>query len=73
MSTRIKRAWNGGDRKSALDAAQRRTDEAIASGCPRCTVCEGDGGVTAGKICRGCGGAGYLVPLGGMPIAGERV
>ena len=63
-----KRTWNGGSPETALAAAQRRTDEAIAAGCPRCTACKGDGGMSTGVICPGCGGAGFLVPPGGMPI-----
>ena len=64
----VKRAWNGGSREAALAAAQRRADEAIAAGCQRCTACKGDGGMSTGVICLGCGGAGFLVPPGGMPI-----
>jgi hypothetical protein len=42
---RIRKAWNGGSSAAALAAAQRRTDAAIAAGCPRCACCGGDGGV----------------------------
>jgi hypothetical protein len=64
---RIRKAWNGGSSAAALAAAQRRTDAAIAAGCPRCACCGGDGGVAKRSVCPGCGGAGFLVPAGGMP------
>lgn len=65
---RARKAWNGGSRDAAMAAAQQRTEEAIASGCPRCVLCAGDGGLAAGDICPHCCGAGFLVPPGGMPV-----
>jgi hypothetical protein len=43
--TRARKAWNGGTVASAMAEAQRRADAAIASGCPRCIGCGGDGGM----------------------------
>ena len=65
----VKRPWNGGSREAAL--ASGATSDGRSNrhaGCPRCTACKGDGGMSAGVVCRGCGGAGYLVPPGGMPF-----
>jgi hypothetical protein len=64
-----RKAWNGGSREAALAESKRRTEEAIASGCPRCPECNGDGLLNATTICPTCGAAGFLVPPGGMPIA----
>ena len=68
MTRRARKAWNGGTRETAMAAARQRTEEAIASGCPRCRNCGGDGGLSAGRICECCGGAGFFVPEGGMPL-----
>ena len=68
MTRRARKAWNGGTRETAMAAARQRTEEAIASGCPRCRNCGGDGGLSAGRICECCGGAGFFVPEGGMPV-----
>ena len=51
-----------------MAAARQRTEEAIASGCHRCRDCGGDGGVLMGRVCNCCGGAGFIVPEGGMPL-----
>lgn len=69
---RARKAWNGGSRERAMDLARERTEAAIASGCPRCLICHGTGGGENPLwICGDCGGAGFLVPIGGMPIPGS--
>ena len=68
MTRRARKAWNGGTRETAMAAARQRTEEAIASGCHRCRDCGGDGGVLMGRVCNCCGGAGFIVPEGGMPL-----
>jgi hypothetical protein len=68
MIRRVRKAWNGGSPEAALAAAHRRTEEAIAAGCPRCPICQGDGGQSAAALCPTCGGAGCLVPAAGMPL-----
>lgn len=66
------KAWNGGSREAALAAADGRTERAIQSGCPRCSRCDGVGALEDENqllaVCLDCGGAGFLVPAGGMPV-----
>lgn len=69
---RARKAWNGGSREAAMALADKRTDEAIASGCERCPTCAGRGFVVRPEICRQCGGCGFLIPAGGMPVPGAR-
>ena len=68
----VVKTWNGGSREAALEAAADRTEKAIASGCPRCGRCDGIGALEDEQqllaICPDCGGAGFLVPAGGMPM-----
>lgn len=68
----VPKAWNGGSRESALAAAANATERAVASGCPRCTHCDGVGALEDEHqlltVCPDCGGAGFLVPAGGMPM-----
>lgn len=68
-----RKAWNGGSREAAMREAKDRTERAIASGCPRCPTCQGEGMFTAPpRVCDTCGAAGYLVPEGGMPAPAPR-
>ena len=70
---RYPRAWNGGSREAAMEAAQKAAEAAIASGCHRCPTCNGKGLLPGPVICARCGAAGYLVPAGGMPKPWEQL
>ena len=62
-----RKSWNVGSPEAALRAARVSTEEAIESGCPRCPMCHGEARLDEVTICPQCGGAGFLVPPGGMP------
>lgn len=59
-------------REAAMALADKRTEEAIASGCERCPTCGGRGFVVRPELCGQCGGRGFLIPDGGMPMPGAR-
>lgn len=65
--TRARKAWNGGSREAAMQASRDATEAAIASGCPRCPECHGEGLLPDHTICPTCGAAGHPIPPGGMP------
>lgn len=70
MPKPVRKAWNGGNPEAARIEAQERRERAIASGCAHCPRCDGAGAIQVHPyVCDECGGAGYLVPHGGMPAA----
>lgn len=66
------KAWHGGSREAAMALADKRTEEAIASGCERCPTCGGRGFVVTPELCGQCGGRGFLIPAEGMPMPADR-